>query len=78
MTRWSLVIPDETNLSVRRYLAHTGGKKGDLSKFVDQAVRAEILRRSVCDIQEQNSDLSPEKAQALADEAVVWARANRS
>ena len=39
MTRWSLSIPEETNLAVRTFLARKGGKKGDLSRFVDEAVR---------------------------------------
>lgn len=78
MARWNLVIPEKTDRTVREYLARTGGKKGDLSKFVDQAVRGEILRRTIHDIQERNKDLSPEEAQALADEAVAWARENPS
>ena len=32
-------------------------KKGDLSKFVDAAVRAEVLRRTVKEGQAQNADL---------------------
>ena len=78
MTRWNLVVPEETDRSVRKYLARTGGKKGDLSKFVDRAVRKAIFWETVEAVQERNKDLSPEEAQALADEAVAWARANRS
>ena len=78
MARWNLVIPDKTDRSVRSYLASTGGKKGDLSKFVDRAVREAVFWETVHSIQERNKDLSPEEAQALADEAVAWARANRS
>ena len=43
MTRWSLSIPEETNLAVRTFLARNGGKKGDLSRFVDEAVRRRVL-----------------------------------
>ena len=43
MTRWSLSIPEETNLAVRTFLARKGGKKGDLSRFVDEAVRRRVL-----------------------------------
>lgn len=78
MTRWTLVVSDETDRAVRDYLARTGRKSDDLSKFVDDTLRGEILRRTVRDIQEQNSDLTAEEAQALADEAVAWGRANRS
>ncbi len=46
MTRWNLSISEETDRVVRSYLARIGLKKGDLSKFVDSAVRAEVLRRA--------------------------------
>lgn len=77
MTQWTLAIPDDTDRRVQRYLADTGSV-ADLSDFVDQAVRTELLRRTVRSIQDRNADLSPEEADALADEAVKWARANPS
>ena len=46
MSRWSLSISEETNLAVRTFLARKGGKKGDLSRFVDEAVRRRVLDRS--------------------------------
>ena len=76
--RWNIVISEETDRNVRSYLARTGGKKGDLSRFVDRAVRSEILRETLHQVRERNEDLSAEEAQALADEAVAWARENRS
>jgi hypothetical protein len=76
MTRWNLSISDETDRMVRSHLARVGLKKGDLSKFVDDAVRAEVLRRTVKEVQAQNADLSEAQAMELANEAVVWARAN--
>ena len=78
MTRWNLSIPEETDRAVRSFLARKGGKKGDLSKFANTAVRREILRQTVMDIQEQNADLGEEEAVKFANEAVTWARANRS
>jgi len=76
--RWQIHIPEETNRKVRTYLARTGGKKGDLSKFVDEAVRGEVLRRTIREIQEQNTDLTEQQAAQLADEAVNWARADHA
>jgi Cu/Ag efflux pump CusA len=76
MTRWNLSIPDETDRMVRSHLARTGLKKGDLSKFVDEAVRGAVLRRTVKEVQAQNVDLSEDQAMGLANEAVAWARAN--
>jgi len=40
MTCWNLFISDKTDRLVRSHLARIGMKKGDLSKFVDTAVRA--------------------------------------
>ena len=78
MTRWNLSIRDETDRKVRLFLARTGFKKGDLSSFVEDAVRGEVLRRTVVQVHEQNADLSAEEARELANEAVAWARANPS
>ncbi len=76
MTRWNLSIPEETDRRIRMFLARTGFKKGDLSTFVTDAVRGEVLRRTVLEVQEQNDDLSAEEAMALANEATEWARAH--
>ena len=76
--RWSLVVSEETDRSLRSYLARTGGRKGDLSRFVDRAVRQAIFRETIESIWERNRHLSAEAAQALADRAVADARADRA
>lgn len=76
MTRWSLSVREETDRRVRAFLGRTGFKKGDLSSFVEDAVRAEILRRTVLEVHERNADLSAEEAMKLANEAVARKRAN--
>ena len=76
MTRWSIVVSEDTDRTVRRYLVRTGGKKGDLSRFVDCAVRQEIFWETVDSIWERNKHLSAEEAQALADGAVAQVRAD--
>ena len=78
MTRWNIVISEETDRQVRSYLARTSGKKGDLSRFVDRAVRQAIFWETVETIWERNKRLSAEEAQALAAEAVDSVRANHS
>ena len=77
-TRWSLVVCDETDRSLRRYLARTGRRKGDLSRFVDRAVRQANFRETLESVWERNSHLSAAEAQALADDAVAQARADRA
>lgn len=78
MIRWNLVIADDTDRHVRSYLARTGGRKGDLSRFVDRAVRQAIFWETVESIWERNRHLSSDEAQCLADEAVAQVRADRS
>ena len=52
--RWSVVVPEDTDRALRSYLARTGGRKGDLSRFVDNAVLARLFELTVEDIKEQN------------------------
>ena len=42
--RWSLKVSRETDEALRAHLGRAGGRKGDLSRFVQEAVR-ERLRR---------------------------------
>jgi hypothetical protein len=37
--RWNIKVSNETDLELRTYLGSHGMKKGDLSKFIEEAVR---------------------------------------
>lgn len=50
-------------------------KKGDLSKFVEEAVRWRVLHRTVQDIRSRNADADPDEVQRIVDEAVGEVRA---
>lgn len=78
MTRWTLSIPDDTDRTVRTYLARTGLKKGDLSKFVDRAVRRQVFALVVKDVKERNADADEKTLEKLIEEALDQARARRS
>ena len=78
MTRWSLSIPEETNLAVRTFLARKGGKKGDLSRFVDEAVRRRVLDLTVCQIKDRKARDDQQDILDLIDDEVDAARAARS
>lgn len=73
--RWTIKVSKETDLSLRSYLGTQGMKKGDLSKFVEQAVRWRVLDQLVQSIKDRNSDVPPEELQAQIDEAVHAVRA---
>ena len=75
--RWSIKVSKDTDLALRAFLGSQGMKKGGLSKFVEQAVRAQVFQRAVQDIKTRNAGTDPAEMQALIDEAVREVRAER-
>ena len=73
-THWTIKVSEETDRDLRVYLAERGFKKGDLSRFVEEAVREQLFRNALAEAHMANRDLGEEEAAALADEAVLWAR----
>ncbi|MEO7142391.1 MAG: ribbon-helix-helix domain-containing protein [Bryobacteraceae bacterium] len=67
----------ETDLSLRTFLGSHGMKKGDLSKFIEEAVRWRVFHRTVQDIKAHNADTDPNELQSLIDDAVREVRAER-
>jgi len=68
--RWNLKVSRETDLSLRTFLGARGMKKGDLSKFVEEAVRWRIFDRTVQEIKARNADTDPEELQELIDATI--------
>ena len=68
--RWSLSVSPETDASLREYLGAQGMKKGDLSRFVEEAVRWRMFDATVQGIKQRNADQSDADLQALIDEAL--------
>ena len=75
--RWNIKVSKETDLTLRTYLGAQGAKKGDLSKFIEEAVRWRVFHRTVQDIQERNADTDPDELQRIIDETVSEVRAER-
>lgn len=75
--RWNITVSKQTDLALRTFLGSQGMKKGDLSKFIEQAVRAHVFHCTVQDIKTRNADTDPAELQALIDEAVREVRAER-
>jgi hypothetical protein len=74
--RWSLVVSKKTDISLRTYLAHHGKRKGDLSKFVEEAVRWRVLDKAVAETKAQNAHVSPEELETAIHDAVRAIRAD--
>ena len=77
MTRWNLVVSEKTDRAVRTFLARTGGRKGDLSKFVDEAVRRRVLDLTVADIKARNAGDDQQELLDLIDAEADAVRAGR-
>ena len=73
--RWSIKVSRETDLTLRTYLGARGMKKGDLSKFIEEAVRWRILSRTVREIKARNANANVNELQAIIDAAVREVRA---
>ena len=75
--RWSIKVSKDTDLNLRTFLGSQGMKKGDLSKFVEDAVNRRVLQCTVQDIWERNADTDPDEIQRIVDDAVSEVRAER-
>ena len=75
--RWSIKVSKDTDLILRTFLGAQGAKKGDLSKFIEEAVRRRVLQCTIQDIRTRNADADPDELQRIVDEAVSEVRAER-
>lgn len=73
--RWNVAVSQDVDQSVRMFIAaQGGGRKGDLSRFIEEAVRAYLLERAVDQAKTAAEDLTEAELADLIDEAIQWAR----
>ena len=73
--RWNVVVSPDTDQSVRMFLAgRGGGRKGDLSRFIEAAVRSHILELTAEEVKAANAHVSEADLKAIVAESVRWAR----
>ena len=75
--RCNLTVSKQADLAVRTFLGSQGMKKGDLSKFIEEAVRWRVFSRTVQDIKTRNTGIDPDELQQLVDNALSQVRAER-
>ena len=63
--RRTIVFSDETDRALRAYLGQRGMQKGDISKFIEEAVAEGLVRRIL-----RKEDVSSEEARELLEKAV--------
>ena len=73
--RWNLVISEQTNIAVRSFLALKGFKKGDLSSFVEEAVRWRVFDQTLTEARSGFDDVPADEAQSMMQEALAEVRA---
>lgn len=76
--RWTIKVSQDTDLSLRTFLGAQGMKKGDISKFVEDAVRWRMLDRTVQGIKDRNQDIRSEDLDSIIDQAVSSVRSSRA
>lgn len=75
--RWTIKVSKGTDISLRSYLAQHGLKKGDLSKFVEEAVRWRVLDKTVGQVRARNVDVSDAEIEVAINEALKTVRAEQ-
>jgi hypothetical protein len=78
LTRLTISWTKETDLALRSYLGNQGMKKGDLSKFIEDAVRWRLFDETVTAIKARNADTDPEELMELIDATVRDVRRERA
>jgi hypothetical protein len=68
--RWTIKVSKETDLSLRSYLGAQRMKKGDLSNFVEDAVRWRMFDRRAQALKDRNQDVAARSLEAEIDRAV--------
>jgi hypothetical protein len=73
--RWNLAVSPDTDQSVRMFLASQGGgRKGDLSRFIEETVRRYVFERTAALAKASNENVSEADLSVIVSEAVQWAR----
>jgi hypothetical protein len=76
--RWNIVVSEEVDLSLRQHLGARGMRKGDLSKFIEEAVRWKLLDETVQKIKARNKGKSPKQIASQVEQALTEVRTKRT
>lgn len=73
--RWNIAVSPDVDQSVRMFIAaQGGGRKGDLSRFIEEAVRSYLFEQAVEQAKSAAAGMGETELNDLIDEAVQWAR----
>ena len=77
-TRWTVSVSKDTDIAVRSFLAQRGMKKGDLSKFIEEAVKWRVMDQTVSEVRSKFAEIPPEELESLIAQAVIAVRKAKS
>jgi hypothetical protein len=75
--RWTVSVPRETDVAVRTHLAQEGLRKGDLSKFVADAVRWRLFNLNLEQARSRNRGVESRQLEDAIEQALAEVRAQR-
>jgi hypothetical protein len=75
--RWNIKVSKDTDLTLRTFLSSQGIKRGDLSRFIEEAVRTQVFHRTVQDVKVRNASTAPDELQSIIDSAVREVRSGK-
>jgi hypothetical protein len=75
--RWTIRVSKDTDIAVRTFLAQRGLKKGDLAKFIEEAVRWRVFDQTVAETKARNAATPADEIDSAIDEALAAVRAER-
>lgn len=75
--RWTVRVSRDTDIAVRMLLAQRGMKKGDLARFIEEAVRWRVLDQTVAQTKARNAKARIADIEAAINEALRTVRAER-
>ena len=76
-TRLTITLSKDADFALRTFLGAQGMRKGDLSKFIEEAIRWRIFHQTVRDARAAFADVPPEDLQQMIDKTVEEVRAER-
>jgi Ribbon-helix-helix domain len=76
-TRLTITWSKEADHALRTFLGSQGMKKGDLSKFIEEAVRWRIFHQTVREARAAFANVSADELQKMIDDSVEEVRAKR-
>ncbi|MDR3254164.1 MAG: ribbon-helix-helix domain-containing protein [Synergistaceae bacterium] len=72
--RWNVAVSADTDKSLRMFIAGRGGRKGDLSHVIEEAVRSYIFEQTAHQIKTANKGIKEGEMDEMIEEALDWAR----